>query len=418
MALRSWQSLPEIAKLALGKEFFRFLGSPTHRGRLYSSSVISFELEKKKFSIRGMSKKKLNNFFLKHNIDFDFNDIDKVFDAAIYLRPILSLVVPKFYNNAKYAKKAVGLSTKYYKYLSPDLKGDKEICKLAMRSKNGCMVKHMPKEIVSNPRFAKQCIAKHVDAIRFIPRSLLEKRTIQKVIKSNLDKVNCRSTLNYISDDYASIAILHNPRLFNMARFLKNKGRSGEDLLRNLSICNAIPTNHHAQWTVPCTTSNMLGPKNVLCSGIFRDIDKFFLNTNYSTCLKSVIFIYACLDWYGNPQDLKKMHKLTTCAIAENIAIDINKLTSGDRKERRALSIQFQDLADRIKNPFNPFLLVDYPDLKSNEEISKISKYVLSFIDIKNNGFTFDFNGFRGEPLTSSVALDSPLMSCSDDLPF
>src|SRR5210317_1841625 len=100
MASRSWQSLPEISKLALGKEFFRFLGSPTHRGRLYSSSVISFELEKKKFSIRGISKKKLNNFFLKHNIDFDFNDIDKVFDAAIYLRPILSLVVPKFYNNA------------------------------------------------------------------------------------------------------------------------------------------------------------------------------------------------------------------------------------------------------------------------------------------------------------------------------
>ena len=26
MALRSWQSLPEIAKLALGKEFFAFLG--------------------------------------------------------------------------------------------------------------------------------------------------------------------------------------------------------------------------------------------------------------------------------------------------------------------------------------------------------------------------------------------------------
>ena len=140
MALRSWQSLPEISKIALGKEFFAFLGSPTHRGRLYSSSIISFKLEKKKFS---HVQKKLNNFFLKHNIDFDFNDIDQVFDAAIYLRPILSLVVPKFYNNAKYAKKAVGLSTKYYKYLSPDLKADKEICKLAMRSKNGCMVKHI-----------------------------------------------------------------------------------------------------------------------------------------------------------------------------------------------------------------------------------------------------------------------------------
>lgn len=416
MALRSWQSLPEISKIALGKEFFQFLGSPTHRGRLYSSSVISFELEKKKFSIRGISKKKLNNFFLKHNIDFDFNDIDKVFDAAIYLRPILSLVVPKFYNNAKYAKKAVGLSTKYYKYLSPDLKADKEICKLAMRSKNGCMVKHMPKEIVSNPRFAKQCIAKHVDAIRFIPRRLLEKKAIQKVIKSNLDKVNCRSTLNYISDDYVSIAILHNPRLFNMARFLKNKGRSGEDLLRNLSICNAISTGHHSQWTVP--TSYWGGQKNVLCSGIFRDIDKFFMNTNYSICLKSVIFILACLDWHGNEQDLKQMYKLTTCAIAENIAIDINKLTSGNRKERRRFSIQFQDLVHRIKNSCSPFLLLDYPDLKSNEEISKISKYVLSFIDIKYNGFTFDFNGFRGEPLTSRIAVETSLMSCSDDIPF
>ena len=90
-------------------------------------------------------------------------------------------MVPKFYNNAKYAKKAVGLSTKYYKYLSPDLKADKEICKLAMRSKNGCMVKHMPKEIVSNPRFAKQCIAKHVDAIRFIPKRLLEKGPSKKL---------------------------------------------------------------------------------------------------------------------------------------------------------------------------------------------------------------------------------------------
>ena len=417
MALRSWQSLPEISKIALGKEFFRFLGSPTHRGRLYSSSVISFELEKKKFSIRGISKKKLNNFFLKHNIDFDFNDIDKVFDAAIYLRPVLSLVVPKFYNNAKYAKKAVGLSTKYYKYLSPDLKADKEICKLAMRSKNGCMVKHMPKEIVSNPRFAKQCIAKHVDAIRFIPKEILEKRAIQKVIKSNLDKVNCRSTLNYISDDYVSIAILHNPRLFNMARFLKNKGRSGEDLLRNLSICNAISTGHHSQWTVP-TASYSLGQKNVLCSGIFRNIDKFFMNTNYSICLKSVIFIFACLDWYGNEQDLKQMYKLTTCAIAENIAIDINKLSSGDRKERTRLSIQFQDLVNRIKSSCSPFLLVDYHDFKSNEEISKISKYVLSLIDIKNNGFTFNFNGFRGEPLTSCIALESQLMSCSDELPF
>ena len=240
MALRSWQSLPEIAKLALGKEFFAFLGSPTHRGRLYSSSVISFELEKKKFSIRGMSKKKLNNFFLKHNIDFDFNDIDQVFDAAIYLRPILSLVVPKFYNNAKYAKKAVGLSTKYYKYLSPDLKADKEICKLAMRSKNGCMVKHMPKEIVSNPRFAKQCIAKHIDAIRFIPKEILEKKAIQKVIKNNLHKLNCRASLNCVSDDYASIAILHNPRLFNMARFLKNKDKTSEELLRYLTLCNSI----------------------------------------------------------------------------------------------------------------------------------------------------------------------------------
>lgn len=417
MALRSWQSLPQISKIALGRDFFDSLGAPSYRGKMYSQTAISFKLGGKKYSIRGMPRSELKKFLLRHNVELDIDDIEVVFDAAIFLRPILSLVVPKFYNNAKYAKKAVGLSTKYYKYLSPDLKADKEICKLAMRSKNGCMVKYMPKEIVSNPRFAKQCIAKHVDAIRFIPRKFLEKRTIQKVIKSNLDKVNCRSTLNYISDDYASIAILHNPRLFNMARFLKNKGRSGEDLLRNLSICNAIPTNDHAQWTVPCA-SNMLGPTNILCSGIFRDIDKFFLNTNYSTCLKSVIFIFACLDWYGNPQDLKNMYKLTTCAIAENIAIDINKLTSGGRKGRRVLSIKFQDLVDRIKNTFSPFLLLDYPDLKSNEEISKISKYVLSLIDITNNGFTFNFNGFRGEPLTSSVALDTPLMSCSDDIPF
>ena len=142
------------------------------------------------------------------------------------------------------------------------------------------------------------------------------------------------------------------------------------------------------------------------------------MNTNYSICLKSVIFIFACLDWCGNPQDLKQMYKLTTCAIAENIAFDINKLKSGSRKERRVLSIQFQDIVNRIKNSYSPFLLVDYPDLKSNEEISKISKYVLSLIDITNNGFTFNFNGFRGEPLTSSVVLDTPLMSCSDDVPF
>tara|TARA_B100002019_G_C21228774_1_gene578884 strand:- start:182 stop:1438 length:1257 start_codon:yes stop_codon:yes gene_type:complete len=418
MALRSWQSLPEISKIALGKEFFRFLGSPTHRGRLYSSSIISFELEKKKFSIRGMSKKKLNNFFLKNNIDFDFNEIDKVFDAAIYLRPILSLVVPKFYNNAKYAKKAVGLSTKYYKYLSPDLKADKEICKLAMRSKNGCMVKHMPKEIVSNPRFAKQCIAKHVDAIRFIPKEILEKRAIQKVIKSNLDKVNCRSTLNYISDDYASIAIVHNPRLFNMTRFLKNKAKSGEDLLKSLSICNAISTTNESQGTVPFTNP-FSDDKNILSSAILKDIDKFFVSKNYSICLKSLIFIFACLDWQDSEHDVKKMYKLTTCAIAENIAININKLKNGDPKERRRLSIQFQDLVNRIKNSFSPFLLVDYPDLKSNKEISKISEYVLSKLNINSNGFTFNFNGFRGEPLTTGVTLYSPLMTNTDnDIPF
>jgi hypothetical protein len=417
MVLRSWQSLPEISKLELGKEFFRFLGNPTHRGRLYSSSVISFELEKKKFSIRGMSKKKLNNFFLKHNIDFDFNDIDIVFDAAIYLRPILSLVVPKFYNNAKYAKKAVGLSTKYYKYLSPDLKADKEICKLAMRSKNGCMVKYMPKEIVSNPRFAKQCITKHVDAIRFIPKEILEKKVIKKAIKNNLHKFNCRASLDCISDDYFLIAIFYNRKLFNMARFLKNKDKTSEGLLRYLSICNAItPYGRIDQSKVPSVS--FPDRKNILCSAILRDVDKFFLNKNYPICLRSLIFIYACLDWDGNITDCKKMYKLTTCAIAENIAISTDNLPLGTRK-RRKVSNLFQDLANRIKDSYNPFLLANYPNLKANEEINKISKHVMTHLHKNNGSFIFKFNDYNGEPLTSELKLHSTLMESSlDDIPF
>ena len=80
----------------------------------------------------------------------------------------------------------------------------------------------------------------------------------------------------------------------------------------------------------------------------------------------------------------------------------INKLKRFQKKE--ILSIQFQDLANRIKNSNSPFLLVDYPDLKSNKEISKISEYVLSKLNINSNGFTFNFNGFRGEPLTTGVS--------------
>ena len=112
------------------------------------------------------------------------------------------------------------------------------------------------------------------------------------------------------------------------------------------------------------------------------------------------------------------MYRLTTCAIAENMVINIDNLSLGSRNRRR-ISNLFQDLANKIKDSYNPFLLTNYPNLKANEEINKISKHVMTHLHKNISSFIFNFDGFNGETITSGVTLHSPLMDSSlHDIPF
>ena len=410
---KSWKSLPHIAKLTISNKFW---SEPWSLGPNYDH--ISFTIAKKHHSIkgRGLLISDLKGHFGRNNTFLDFDNIDEVFDLAKYIKEVLDFFIPQFYDQKKYAKKALKLSPKYYQFLSEQLKRDFELCRLAMKSKNGSMVKHIPQEILNNLAFAQECISCDVNSIRFFSRKIISKKCIQKIINAKLDEVTCLSTTKVLSDEQFLIATHHRNWLFNMSRFLKNNSITGEDLLRHLDTCNMV-----SEWSDPgiaCVPliGSRYTAKNILNCRLITNIDKFLLSPNYPICLKSIVFSFACLSWEGELNSLTdKMESLTVALVADGIA---EKIDGQQSKKHNFILNAFSELSARIKKKHNPFALVA---IKNDSEIgatlNEIIEHVFNLINFKKGCFEYSYQDFAGNTKHTKAKIHHTLLSYLD-IPF
>ena len=411
---KSWKSLPHIAKLTISNKFW---DEPYPLGRI--DDHISFTVAKKHHSIkgRGLLISDLKGHFGRNNTFLDFNKIDEVFDLAKYIKEVLDFFIPQFYDQKKYAKKALKLSPKYYQFLSEQLKSDFELCRLAMKSKNGSMVKHIPQETLNNLAFAQECISCDVNSIRFFPRKIISEKCIQRIINAKLDEVTCLSTTKVLSDEQFLIATHHRNWLFNMSRFLKNNNITGEDLLRHLDTCNML-----SEWSsgqglayVPLIGSGY-NAKNILNCRLITNIDKFLLSPNYPVCLKSIVFSFACLTWEGELNNFTdKMESLTVALVADGIAKKIDGQHS--RKHNFVLNA-FEELSSRIKKKHNPFALVTIKnDSQIGAILNEIIERVFNLINFQKGCFEYSYQDFAGNTKHTKAKINNFLLE-HIDIPF
>ena len=403
---KSWKSLPHIAKLTISNKFW---SEPWSFGT--NDDHISFTIAKKHHSIkgRGLLISDLKGHFGRNNIFLDFDNIDEVFDLAKYIKEVLDFFIPQFYDQKKYAKKALKLSPKYYQFLSEQLKSDFELCRLAMKSKNGSMVKHIPKERLNNLGFAEKCISCDVNSIRFFPKKIISKKCIQEIINANLDKVKCLSTTKVMSDEQFLIATHHRNWLFNMSRFLKNNSITGEDLLRHLDSCNMLfEFSNHGPNYVPVIGGGYTA-KNVLNCRLITNIDKFLLSPDYPMCLKSIVFSFACLTWEGELNNFTdKMESLTVALVADGIA---NKIDGQHSRKHNFVLNAFEELSSRIQKKHNPFALVT---IKNDSQIcatlNEIIECVFNLINFKKGCFEYSFQDYAGNTKHTEANINGELL--------
>lgn len=87
-----------------------------------------------------------------------------------------------------------------YRVLPDNLKSDKQIAQIALRSENCTLLAFAPPSIINSDLFFQLAVSKYFDALYYFPENIIKKATNRKYIESQMYKVKLNKTLSKLPE--------------------------------------------------------------------------------------------------------------------------------------------------------------------------------------------------------------------------
>ena len=189
----------QIQKLGIKKTF-----SPTH-GRKFTITIPTIHNFLHSFYGRiyflgGVGSEKYLN---TPELIVDTNNFDELLDFCNYFPHFFYRFYVDKYINSMTKTQAIRIMRNHraiYRVLPDNLKSDKQIAQIALRSENCTLLAFAPPSILNSDLFFQLAISKYFDALYYFPVNIIKKAKNRKYIESQLYKVRLKKTLSKLPE--------------------------------------------------------------------------------------------------------------------------------------------------------------------------------------------------------------------------
>ena len=152
------------------------------------------------YHLTGIQKKKNSK---KPKLIVDTNNFDELLDFCNYFPHFFyRFYLDKHINNMTKTQ-AIRIMRNHraiYRVLPDNLKSNKQIAQMALRSENCTLLAFAPPSIINSDLFFQLAVSKYFDALYYFPENIIKKATNRKYIESQMYKVKLNKTLSKLPE--------------------------------------------------------------------------------------------------------------------------------------------------------------------------------------------------------------------------